>query len=146
MRAALSIVGIGYMVYCFYLVGSRGLGGWATVVSMWVVGIIILMVIKPEATGYNGPKDGWSALESRVFSDDGQSINLKDLMGGRAGAYGYYKDGIRYNFEPEVYALHDPQSDSYICSPWLFHPGCLFWSPFLIALFTAVSWVVTGNR
>ena len=80
MRAAFCIVGIIYMVVCLMIVGTRGFGGWATVLSLWVCGVIILMIITPDPVGFDGPKDGWKALEPRVFNSDGHSVNLKSLM------------------------------------------------------------------
>ena len=146
MRAALCVVGIIYMVVCFLLVGIRGLRGWANVLTLWAVGFVFLMIVKPECIGFNGPQDGWECLRTRVFSDEGKSIDLKDLMGASAGEYGYYKDGIKYNFEPEVYALNDPQAPGFYINPWIFHPGCLFWCPFIVAIITAGGWFVGDDK
>jgi len=152
LRSALCVVGIIYMVVCFYIVGTRGFGGWATVLSLWVCGVIILMIMTPDPVGFDGPKDGWSALEPRVFNDRGESVDLKSLMNERNYDEGMIIkkwDGDKiagYHIDYEVFAMHDKQADCFYINPFIFHPTCLFWCPLFIVFLTGSSWFATGNK
>ena len=149
MRSALCIVGIIYMVVCLMIVGARGFGGWATVLSLWFVGIVLLTIVTPDPVGFDGQKDGWYAMEPRVFDDDGHSVDLKSLMGVTTSGRGWSPndDYIRgYHTDHQVFAMHDKQADCFYINPFIFHPACLFWCPLFIAILTGSSWFVDGNK
>lgn len=144
MRAALCVVGIIYMVVCFFIVGIKGLRGWANVLTLWVIGFVFLMIVKPECVSYDGPQDGWECLQSRVFNREGHSVEFRSLMGEICVGRGSTING--YDIDHEVYAMHDPQAPGLYINPWIFHPGCLFWSPFIIVIITAGGWFVGDDN
>ncbi len=136
LRSMLSVCGIIYFIICAAMFPLFGF--WKGIVfncGLLTVGFLFVAVANSDAEGqYEG------AFTVRVFTDDGKSIIKKRLMRESAGRYGYYfdqdKDGDKecYNFEPEVYAMHDPQSDDYLCSPWFFHPASLVYVPGIFSL------------
>lgn len=133
LRACLSIVGIIYFCICLALCSKGMARGVVANCCLLTVGFILLYILTPKPVGFNGSKDGWKYLESRVFNSRGESVDLKSLMDVIDHSPGY--DSIAgYSLEREVYAMHDPQSPDYICSPWIFHPACLIYWPGIFSL------------
>lgn len=143
MQSAFCWVGIVYLVICVIIIGARGFKGWGTVLTLWLIGCGISYIVCPQ---HGEGWDGWDCLQPRVFADDGTSIDLKELMSEPANDAGYFKDGKRYHFQPEIYSMNDPQSPHYLCSPKVFHIGCLFWTPLFALLGSAVVWFYRADR
>lgn len=137
MRSVLSIFGFIYLFVCLLMFSGGVMKGVVLNCGLLTVGVILLMIMTPDPVGFDGPKDGWKALEPRVFNDEGHSVDLKSLMGLSVIPRMYDKDNDRirgYHVDSPVYAMHDPTSPDYICSPFIFHPACLVYCPGLFSL------------
>ncbi len=129
LRSMLSVCGIIYLIICAAMFSKGYWKGLSINCGLLTIGFLFIMAVNHDAEGqYEGP------FTVRVFTDEGKSITKKRLMRESAGRYGYYLDGECYNFEPEVYAMHDPASDDYLFSPWFFHPACLIYCPGFFSL------------
>jgi hypothetical protein len=137
LRACLSVIGIIYFCICLSMFSKGVLKGVTINCGLLTVGFILLYILTPKPVGFDGPKDGWKYLEPRVFNDEGHSVDLKSLMNVRVIPRIYSKENDRlagYHIDYEVYAMHDPQSPDYLCSPWIFHPASLVYCPGIFSL------------
>lgn len=143
MKSAFCWVGIVYFWICVIIIGAQGFKGWGTVLTLWIIGCGISMIVCPQ---HGEGWDGWDSLQPRVFTDDGESIELRELMSESASNAGYHKDGKTYRYQPEVYSMHDKNSPHYICSPKIFHIGCLFWTPLFVLVGSILVWSWRADR
>ena len=137
MRSVLSVVGIVYLFICYMMFSKGVLKGVTINCGLLTIGFILLMIITPDPVSFDGPQDGLKELEPRVFNDAGHSVDLKSLMDVTTSGRGWSPndDYIRgYHVDHQVYAMHDPSSPHYICSPFIFHPACLIYCPGIFSL------------
>ena len=148
-RAVLSLVGLLYMVICFLLVGVKGGRGWGIVTTLTCIGLVIVVIFSPDPMMRSS--DGLRCFTHRVVTEDGsRSIDRVDAIpftcGGPQRIF-YVVDGIKYEEEPVIFAMHDPHvSYCFKISPWVFHPACLVWSPGIIMVFTALIWFTGSDK
>lgn len=144
-KAAFCVVGIVYLIVCFVL-GARSPNSFFLVAVLAAVGLFVLEVATPNPLK---AEDGSSLLVHRVYNNDGHSVNLKSLMGVTTTGRMWSPNGdtIRgYHVDHRVFAMHDKSAACLYINPWIFHPGCLFWCPAIVALIFTFVWISRNKK
>ena len=144
IKSAFCAVGVVYLIVCFIL-AARSKNGFFLTMVLASVGLFIVTIAEPNPLKAEGGSD---LLVHRVYNDAGHSVDLKSLnsenLAGRS--WSPNDDTIRgYHVDRRVFAMHDKSAACLYINPWIFHPGCLFWSPAIVCLvFTFVF--ISGNK
>lgn len=135
-RAVLSLIGIVYMLICFCIIAVKGFHGWAFVLTLACIGLLLLTMV--TADPLKNYSDGSELFNYRVYIADGKTtIDEKTAI----------HSNKWYQEEPRIYAMHDPQAEYCITiSPWVFHPACLVWSPGIAAIIFAGMFFTGSNK
>jgi hypothetical protein len=150
----LTVCGILYLLFFLCIMGHEGIfKTLCSSITFFCLGLFI-----PGWAGswmVNGevqaPETGFSrGFEHRIYSEDGtSSMYFKEYYydhghepvkkDSYADENGFLEhDGIYYEKDKPVFAMHDPLSDSWHVPVWFFHPSSFIWVPGLITLLCGI--------
>jgi hypothetical protein len=133
-RSIFCLVGIIYFIVCA-IICFRGIKGWLTVFSLTLIGMMAVSYLTPNPFGGEFSTIGIPGMTEQFKYRD-KYVGVNEFVRNTN-----HPDLIRSLYEDmtykSIYAMHNPDYSNYI-SPWVFHPGCLWWSPlavFLLGIF-----------
>ena len=135
-RAVFCVVGIIYFIVCA-VICFRGIKGWLTVFSLFLLGLVILGFLTPSK-GEFGSRGIPSFSEQ--FEDNGKYVNNENL-----DEYVFTKYKAEKQRTSSIYFMHNPKNPNRI-SPWLFHPGCLWQAPLIVFLLGIFGFATGANK
>ncbi len=128
--------------------------GWNCL--LLTIGLIIVMCAQMDASNNDElDLDNWKlgAWSEMCVADSGKTIPWRLLMHVsnthrmiENNPDRIYFNGEYYNFTNKVYAMHDPASGKYVCSPWFFHPACLIYCPGFFCLPVIIAGALVSNK
>ena len=134
LRSVLSVFGMIYFIVCLTIYGTQGfVKGMGTMCVFLMIGLFLV------AGATEDTKGEWEgAFHTRIicYEDVRHTKQIKTMS---SDEYNYRvgqnedlfpdRDIVYWDREKKIFAMHDPDCNDYICSPWVFHPACLVYCP-----------------